>query len=81
MRRIRGTALPQFSSNGIPGAGNLSDVELREISQSPLNVLGRKGFPAMQWLHSYVTGDKVYGVSRSSRGGGQGTRTNGMLPL
>src|SRR5437879_13487444 len=60
--RIRGTALPKFViEREIPGAGNLSDVELREISQKSVNVLKGMG-PAIQWLHSYVTGDKVYCV-------------------
>jgi len=44
----------------VPGAGKLSDAQLREISQKSVNVL--KGMPGIQWLHSYVTGDKVYCV-------------------
>lgn len=43
----------------VPGAGNLSDAQLREISQKSLKVLKELG-PEIQWLHSYVTGDKVY---------------------
>ena len=54
--------MPKFViEREIPGAGNLSDVELREISQKSVNVLKGTG-PAIQWLHSYVTGDKVYCV-------------------
>ncbi len=45
----------------IPGAGNLSDAELRAISQKSVEVLRGMG-PQIQWLHSYVTGDKVYCV-------------------
>jgi hypothetical protein len=45
----------------IPGAGNLSDAQVREISQKSVNVLRGMG-PAIQWLHSYITGDKVYCV-------------------
>lgn len=45
----------------IPGLGNLSDAELREISGKSLNVLKEMG-PEIQWLHSYVTGDKLYCV-------------------
>jgi uncharacterized protein DUF4242 len=45
----------------IPGAGNLTDQQLREISQKSVNVLKGMG-PEIQWLHSYVTGDKVYCV-------------------
>ncbi len=45
----------------IPGAGNLSDAELKEISQKSLTVLKGMG-PEIQWLQSYVTGDKIYCV-------------------
>ena len=53
-------AMPKFViEREIPGAGNLSDVQLREVSQKSLSVLKSMG-PSIQWLHSYVTGDKVY---------------------
>lgn len=45
----------------IPGAGQLSATELRGISQKSCGVLSGMG-PQIQWLHSYVTGDKVYCV-------------------
>jgi hypothetical protein len=45
----------------IPGAGNLSEAELREVSRRSVSVLKEMG-PQIQWLHSYVTGDKVYCV-------------------
>lgn len=45
----------------IPGAGSLSDADLRAISQTSVSVLKDMG-PQIQWLHSYVTGDKVYCV-------------------
>jgi hypothetical protein len=45
----------------VEGAGNLTDAQLREISQKSVNVLKEMG-PEIQWLHSYVTGDKVYCV-------------------
>jgi len=45
----------------VPGAGNLTDEQLREISQKSISVLKAMG-PEIQWLHSYVTGDKVYCV-------------------
>lgn len=45
----------------IPGAGQLSAAELRGISQKSCGVLSGMG-PQIQWLHSYVTGDKVYCV-------------------
>ena len=45
----------------IPGAGKLSAAELKSISQKSCGVLSRMG-PQIQWLQSYVTGDKVYCV-------------------
>ena len=45
----------------VPGAGNLSDAQLRELSKKSVQVLHSLG-PEIQWLHSYVTGDKVYCV-------------------
>jgi hypothetical protein len=45
----------------IPGAGNLSDAELQEISRRSVKVLKKMG-PDIQWLQSYVTGDKIYCV-------------------
>jgi hypothetical protein len=45
----------------IPGAGNLSETELKAISQKSCQVLEEMG-PKIQWLHSYVTGDKIYCV-------------------
>ncbi|MDD2759656.1 MAG: DUF4242 domain-containing protein [Methylomonas sp.] len=43
----------------IPGAGQLTPAELQGISQKSCGVLRNMG-PRIQWLHSYVTGDKVY---------------------
>lgn len=43
----------------IPGAGKLSAEELHAISQKSCSVLGKMG-PAIQWVHSYVTDDKIY---------------------
>lgn len=43
----------------IPGAGNLSTEELQAISQKSCGVLNQMG-PRIQWVQSYVTGDKVY---------------------
>jgi hypothetical protein len=58
----QGMLMPKYViEREIPGAGNLSDAELRDVSQKSLNVLKGMG-PEIQWLHSYVTGDKVYCV-------------------
>ena len=45
----------------VPGAGSLSESELRALSLRSLEVLNELG-PQIQWLHSYVTEDKVYCV-------------------
>ena len=45
----------------LPGAGQLSAPKLRQISQKSCGVLRGLG-PEIQWLHSYVTGDKIYCV-------------------
>lgn len=45
----------------IPGAGNLTAEQLHGISQTSCGVLSELG-PQIQWLHSYVTGDKIYCV-------------------
>ena len=45
----------------IPGAGKLSQEDLKAISQKSCGVLGNMG-PSIQWQQSYVTGDKIYCV-------------------
>lgn len=45
----------------IPGAGKLSQAELKAISQKSCSVLDKMG-TQIQWQHSYVTGDKIYCV-------------------
>ncbi|MEE9198358.1 MAG: DUF4242 domain-containing protein [Dehalococcoidia bacterium] len=45
----------------IPGAGKLSALDLKAISQKSCGVLENLG-PQIQWLESYVTDDKVYCV-------------------
>ncbi len=43
----------------IPGVGKLSAAELQAISQKSCSVLRGMG-PDVQWVQSYVTGDKLY---------------------
>ncbi|HYE78607.1 MAG TPA: DUF4242 domain-containing protein [bacterium] len=45
----------------LPGAGKLSQDELVGISQKSCDVLRNLG-PEIQWIQSYVTGDKIYCV-------------------
>lgn len=54
--------MPQFViERDFPGAGSLSEAQLREISLNSLRTMQAMG-PQIQWLHSYVTEDKVYCV-------------------
>jgi hypothetical protein len=54
--------MPQYViERDVPGAGELTDAQLRELSQKSAAVLKEMG-PKIQWLHSYVTGNKVYCV-------------------
>ena len=54
--------MPQFViEREISGAGSLSEAQIREVSLRSLETLKEMG-PQIQWLHSYVTEDKVYCV-------------------
>ena len=54
--------MPKFViEREIPGAGQLTPEQLKAISQKSCSVLNRMG-PQIQWVQSYVTGDKVYCV-------------------
>lgn len=43
----------------LPGAGSLTPDQLKAISQKSCGVLRELG-PSIQWVHSYVTQDKIY---------------------
>jgi hypothetical protein len=54
--------MPQYViEREIPGAGSLTDEQLKAVSLKSLESLGQLGVQ-IQWLHSYVTEDKVYCV-------------------
>jgi cell division inhibitor SulA len=54
--------MPKFViEREIPGLGDMSDAEIRAASQKSMAVLKELG-PEIQWLQSYVTGDKLYCV-------------------
>ncbi len=54
--------MPKFLiERTIPGAGALSPAELQAASRRSCDVLRGLG-PSVQWLHSYVTADKLYCV-------------------
>jgi hypothetical protein len=43
----------------LPGAGKMNAQELQDVAIQSCNVLEQLG-PQIQWVHSYVTGDKIY---------------------
>lgn len=43
----------------VPNAGHMSAAELSALSRKSCKVLDQLG-PALQWIHSYVTKDKIY---------------------
>ena len=52
--------MPKFViEREMPGAGNLNADELKGASQKSNGVLENMG-PDIQWVESYVTGDKIY---------------------
>jgi hypothetical protein len=54
--------MPQYViEREIPGIGSLSDAEMQEAALKSVAVLKAMG-PRIKWLHSYVTGDKIYCV-------------------
>jgi hypothetical protein len=54
--------MPQYViERDMPGAGRMSESEVRDISLRSLQVLSGMG-PQIQWLYSYVTDEKVYCV-------------------
>ena len=57
--------MPQFViERDMPGAGALSSGELQGASQQSCSVLRDMG-PEIQWVHSYVTDDKIYCIYRA----------------
>ncbi|WP_372525902.1 DUF4242 domain-containing protein [Piscinibacter sp.] len=58
--------MPKFVvERSIPRIGASSAAELQAISQKSCGVLRELG-PEVQWVHSYVTGDKIYCVYNAS---------------
>jgi hypothetical protein len=54
--------MPKFViEREIPEVGKLSTEQLKAVSQTSCGVLRELG-PQIQWLHSYVTDDKIYCV-------------------
>ena len=58
--------MPQFViERAIPGLGALKPAEMQSISQKSCGVLHDLG-PDVQWVHSYVTADKMYCIYRAA---------------
>ena len=52
--------MPKYSiEREIPGAGEFTTEQVAAISQKSCSVLNEMG-PKVQWMHSYVAGDKIY---------------------
>jgi len=49
----------------IPGAGELTQLQLQGISKNSCAVIKEIG-PKIEWLHSYVTDDKVYCIYKAA---------------
>lgn len=57
--------MPQFViEREMPGVGQLSAGDLKGASQTSCSVLRDLG-PEIQWVHSYVTDDKIYCIYRA----------------
>ncbi len=57
--------MPQFViERNMPGVGKLSVADLKGASQTSCQVLRDLG-PDIQWVHSYVTDNKIYCVYRA----------------
>ena len=57
--------MPQFViEREMPGVGQLGPAELKGASQTSCSVLGDLG-PDIQWVHSYVTDNKIYCIYRA----------------
>ncbi len=54
--------MPEFViERDIPGVGDLTEAQLREAAQRSVSALKEMG-TQIRWLHSYVTGNKIYCV-------------------
>lgn len=52
--------MPKFViEREIPGAGQMKAADLQAVSRKSCDVLQAMG-PQVQWVQSYVTGDKIY---------------------
>ncbi|MGH9518761.1 MAG: DUF4242 domain-containing protein, partial [Terriglobales bacterium] len=56
---VSGGTMPKYLiERELPGAGALTSGEFEAVSRKSCEVL--RSLPEVQWLHSYVTDDKIY---------------------
>lgn len=83
--------MPKFViERDLPGAGKLSEADLRGIATKSCEVLGQLG-PRIQWIESYVTEDRIYCVylapneelirEHAKRGGFPATRVSRVTSM
>jgi hypothetical protein len=61
----KGSTMPQYViEREMPGVGKLGASDLKNASQTSCDVLRDLG-PQIQWVHSYVTDDKIYCLYRA----------------
>ncbi len=61
--------MPKFIiEREVPGASRFTEAEIREVSLKSLAVLAELG-PDIQWIHSFVTDDKIYCIFFSPNAG------------
>ena len=57
--------MPQYViERDMPGVGQLGPADLKNASQTSCSVLNELG-PQIQWVHSYVTDNKIYCIYRA----------------
>lgn len=62
LERGQGYRMPKYViEREVPGVGKWTPEQLQAISQKSCGVLRDLG-PQIQWIHSYVTHDKIYCV-------------------
>jgi hypothetical protein len=55
-------AMPEYViEREVPGAGQLTESQIRDVSLKSIDILKDLG-PKIQWLHSYVTDERIYCV-------------------
>lgn len=60
-RSTKGVMPKYVIERELPGVGEMTSEQLQAVAQKSCNVIRELG-PQVQWLHSYVTGDKIYCV-------------------